>query len=260
MLKKVHVVIKEVRSGRIDLRNTFGYSITVKLLPGDKGSTVSLEGYDVLRSSNVWTFDYNCVEDNLISFTFNQTTPFKVEIAKLILPLVWFEKNMVVKESFPMRQNAGEFSEKIWLKIKVHLNEDGKPAFEGKRGKLQVIPKWKKIRHHIRNKSDNTSHVTRSHAPNPQHLLPAQPLIFSPIGEFFNSNPFIGIPPIIGRATDFNTDNETYQDKKDEGSRNEPNAPITNPLKIVPPPSQNIFIERTNGIRPLGQPSVNSYS
>lgn len=136
-------MVNRIKGIHNDPNHPLSLNVFVKILPKNEGSSASLEGYDYLKSHATWTFQYQSVEDTLLSFTLTEGNPTRRELAKLTLPLTWFEKNTFVKEMFPMRSLI-EQKKKFWAKVKIHLSENGEAAFFCPRGRLLVNPKWKK--------------------------------------------------------------------------------------------------------------------
>jgi hypothetical protein len=63
------------------------------------------------------------------------------EIARLVLPLVWFPVNSIVTHAFPMitprQQDDGPM-----LLLDIHTATAKIPAFAGPPGRLRVVPTW----------------------------------------------------------------------------------------------------------------------
>jgi hypothetical protein len=64
-----------------------------------------------------------------------------VEVARLVLPIMWFPLNQVVSCPFPMITRHAD-DETPMLLLDVHLSRGHVAAFSAPLGKLRVVPTW----------------------------------------------------------------------------------------------------------------------
>ncbi|KAH0794352.1 omega gliadin [Histomonas meleagridis] len=63
------------------------------------------------------------------------------EVAKLLLPLIWFPSNMVTRYFFPFMTRTPEKGTPM-IEIDIHLSENNSPPFKAPHGNLLVTPMW----------------------------------------------------------------------------------------------------------------------
>jgi hypothetical protein len=63
------------------------------------------------------------------------------EVARLVLPLVWFPVNRVVTHAFPMITRRQQ-DDCPMLLLDIHISSGRTPAFAVPLGKLKVVPTW----------------------------------------------------------------------------------------------------------------------
>lgn len=153
MKKRIFISLSKIKGVPVGPQCLPSYSINVRLVPFPNLFSTPLTGVDILKTPQIWAFEYNTTEDILVSFTLCQETPVNIQIAKLSLPLTWFERNTCVKSTFPMRHLI-DSSIGIWAKLKIHLSENGAQAFQCPKGRLLIQPKWK---HDQSNKTRNST-------------------------------------------------------------------------------------------------------
>jgi hypothetical protein len=97
-----------------------------------------------LSCSTTWNFEYD--DPSKCSFALfvcdYKPGDFRA-VARLTIPLSWFEPNTVVKEVFPMK--CGDQGMEVFIEVHVHMCENREPAFLGRPGGLLVKPAWPKI-------------------------------------------------------------------------------------------------------------------
>lgn len=122
-----------------------GYQMAVRILPDNKGTYVDLIGMTTLTcSSSTWNFGYTDRKECSICFAIFETKPAKKELARLTLPLKWFQVNTRVTEAFPCRMCLVEYADNpIMISVVIHLSENGELPFQAAPGKLLVKPAWK---------------------------------------------------------------------------------------------------------------------
>ena len=104
---------------------------------GISGSLVYNDETQQYESNCTWKFQYGNSQLCSLFITLNCSSDV---IAKVKLPLKWFQRNSIVVMQFPMKPNG--FDGNILITITVHLSENHAAAFDAPRGKLKVKPTW----------------------------------------------------------------------------------------------------------------------
>ena len=121
------------------------HEVFVKILPAKEGSFGRLVGKESLECDAAWTFAYRDASQARVCFAFFETEPERRELARLTLPLQWFERNAVVVEEYPCRALVPELeSSSVMATIQVHLAENGVFTEQAPQGRLLVRPAWKR--------------------------------------------------------------------------------------------------------------------
>ena len=121
------------------------HEVFVKILPAKEGSFGTLAGKESLKCDAAWTFAYRDAAQSRVCFAFFETEPERRELARLTLPLQWFERNAVVVEEYPCRALVPELeSATVMATIQVHLAENGVFTEQAPQGRLLVRPAWKR--------------------------------------------------------------------------------------------------------------------
>ena len=128
-MKTAFVRINQINAPVLPLTKAHTRKISIHINPSGDGAITSLSGTDILTTNYVWSFKYMDRKESsiLIILTETQSIFHEIEIGKLILPLSWFQKNSVVRSSFPMKTKLSIESPVAFLDI--HLSEDASTSF-----------------------------------------------------------------------------------------------------------------------------------
>lgn len=140
-MKNVFVRVNQITAPVFEETKSNSRKIQVQLLPINDGNVSALSGRDVLTTTTIWSFKYVEPKASYLNFILLESqNPFEdKEIARMVLPLIWFTPNTVVRSSFPMKSKFFK-NESITADIDIHLSENGANAYVAPLGNLLVNP------------------------------------------------------------------------------------------------------------------------
>ena len=115
----------------------------IQALPHGDGALAELQGSQELFTKTQWNFCFQDPRDVTINLNLIQEFNGKAyTIAKLVLPVVWFQPDSVVVDTYPMTSPTG-IPTPFYAQLSVHLSYQNFPPFSAPPGRLLVIPAWR---------------------------------------------------------------------------------------------------------------------
>ena len=139
-MKTAFVRINQINAPALPLTKANTRKISIHINPSGDKNIISLYGTDILTTNYVWSFKYLEEEKYslLIILTETQSVFQEIEIGKLTLPFSWFQRNSVVRSSFPMKTKLS--IQPLVIFLDIHLSEDASNSFNASAGRLWVQP------------------------------------------------------------------------------------------------------------------------
>ena len=94
------------------------------------------------EGTSTWNFEYEDQAESSVCIVIVEQNQIHGEFCRLTLPLRWFETNSVVAQAFPMKVIEDYKALPVMMDIRVHLCENGEPAFMARAGRMTVTPAW----------------------------------------------------------------------------------------------------------------------
>jgi hypothetical protein len=94
---------------------------------------------DRLTCKSTFTFEYGNALTTNLCLAIRESNQ-QADLARLTLPLKWFQINRVVKFHFPMKTREGSVA--TFMFVEIHLCENHEGAFLAPPGSLTVAPAW----------------------------------------------------------------------------------------------------------------------
>ena len=101
-----------------------------------------LKGLETLTNSETFTFAVADTDTMSLSFSLWETRPNALEIARVTLPLSWFQLNTRVKEVYPMKAMVDGISSPM-AEVEIHVSDTFDEPFAVPVGRLLVTPGWR---------------------------------------------------------------------------------------------------------------------
>ena len=101
-----------------------------------------LQGLETLTNSETFSFALADTENRSLSFSLWETRPNMLEIARLTLPLSWFQLNTRVKDVYPMKAMVNGISSPM-AEVEIHVSDTFDEPFAVPEGRLLVTPAWR---------------------------------------------------------------------------------------------------------------------
>ena len=94
------------------------------------------------EGTSTWNFEYEDQAESSVCIVIVEQNQIQGEFCRLTLPLRWFEINSVIAQAFPMKVIDDYKALPVMMDIRIHLCENGEPAFLARAGRMTVTPAW----------------------------------------------------------------------------------------------------------------------
>ena len=116
--------------------------LDVTILQTHEEYSSPLAGLETLKTDQQFTFSVSDLANTSISFLIYETKPSKIDVARLTLPLSWFQPDTRVKDIYPMRALVAGIASPL-AEVEIHVSTTFDEPFEVPPGELLVTPGWR---------------------------------------------------------------------------------------------------------------------